>query len=32
MGGFKRAGFIAEERMKEKQDRIYRELLNKIAF
>ena len=27
MGGFKRAGLIAEERMKEKQDRIYRALI-----
>jgi tetratricopeptide (TPR) repeat protein len=27
MGGFKRAGFIAEERKKEKQDKIYREII-----
>jgi tetratricopeptide (TPR) repeat protein len=30
MGGFKRAGFIAEERMKEKQDKIYRQIIAKF--
>ena len=30
MGGFKRAGFIAEERMKEKQDKIYRGIIAKF--
>ena len=30
MGGFKRAGLIAEERMKEKQDKIYRGIIAKF--
>ena len=32
MGGFKRAGLIAEERLKEKQDKIYRRVLKEISF